>query len=81
MKKINPRCDIRMYPKIPNVRFLFLWLQFLGGVVCFHPTIHDVQLDIVGDISMQQSPFGSIVFLPLVFWSGMELKENICVDG
>jgi len=62
MKKINPRCDVHMYPKIPNARFLFLWLQFLGDVVCFHPTIYDVQPDIFGDISMQQSPFGSIVF-------------------
>jgi hypothetical protein len=37
MSKNNPRCDVHMYPKKPNVEFLFLWLQLLGGVVCFYP--------------------------------------------
>jgi hypothetical protein len=30
---------------------------------------------------MQQPPFGSSVFLPLVFQGGLELKKNIYVDG
>jgi hypothetical protein len=30
---------------------------------------------------MQKSPSSSSVFLPLVSQGGMELKENICVDG
>jgi hypothetical protein len=30
---------------------------------------------------MQQPPFGSSVFLPLVSQGDLELKENICVDG
>jgi hypothetical protein len=25
-----------MYPKKPNVEFMFLWQQFLGGIMCFH---------------------------------------------
>jgi len=33
----NPRCDVHMYPKKPNAKFLCFWLQFLGGIVCFHP--------------------------------------------
>jgi hypothetical protein len=33
----NQRCDVHMYPKKPNANFLFLWLQFLGAIVCFHP--------------------------------------------
>jgi hypothetical protein len=37
MNKNNPRYDVRMYPKKPNAEFLFLWLQFLRGVMCFHP--------------------------------------------
>jgi hypothetical protein len=30
---------------------------------------------------MRQPPCGSNAYLPLVFRGGMELKENICVDG
>jgi hypothetical protein len=30
---------------------------------------------------MQQPPYGSNACLPLVFQGGLELKENICVDG
>jgi hypothetical protein len=37
MTKINPRCDVHMYNKKPNVEFLCFWLQFLGGIVCFRP--------------------------------------------
>jgi hypothetical protein len=37
MSKNNPRCDVHMYKNKPNAKFLFLWLQLLKGVVCFHP--------------------------------------------
>ncbi len=37
MNKNNPRCDVQLYLEKPNAKFLFLRLQFLGGVVCFHP--------------------------------------------
>ncbi len=37
MSKNNSICDVHVYPKKPNVEFLLLWLQFLGGVMCFHP--------------------------------------------
>jgi hypothetical protein len=40
-----------------------------------------VQPNIVRDVSMQQPPFGSSLFLPLVSWGGLELKESICVHG
>jgi hypothetical protein len=39
MNKNNARCDVHKYPKKPNAEFLFLWLQFLGGVVCFRPKV------------------------------------------
>ncbi len=39
------------------------------------------QHNIVGDVNMQQPPSSFSVFLPLVFWGGLELKENIFVDG
>ncbi len=37
--------------------------------------------DIVEDVHVQQPPFGSSDLLPLLFQSGLKLKENICVDG
>jgi hypothetical protein len=37
MSKTNSKCDVHMYQKNSNVEFLFLWLQFFGGVTCFHP--------------------------------------------
>jgi hypothetical protein len=36
MNKSNPICDVHMYPKKPNVEFMFLWQQFLGGIMWFH---------------------------------------------
>jgi len=36
MNKNNPRCDVHMNKKKPKAEFLFLWLQFLGGIMCFH---------------------------------------------
>jgi len=37
--------------------------------------------DIVEDVHVQQPPSGSNDSLPLLNQSGLELKENICVDG
>ncbi len=48
---------------------------------CPQITILAIELDIVEDVHIQQPPFGSINLLPLVFQDGLELKENICVDG
>jgi hypothetical protein len=56
-------------------------IKIFGGCNVLSPTIHVTQFDIVGDVGMQQPPFGSNVFLPLVSQGGLELKENICVDG
>jgi hypothetical protein len=36
MRQNDPRCDVHMYQNKPNAKKLFLWLQFLGGVGCFH---------------------------------------------
>jgi hypothetical protein len=33
------------------------------------------------DVHIQQLPFGFNDLLPLLFQGGLELKENICVDG
>jgi hypothetical protein len=44
-------------------------------------TVHVVQPNVVKDVGMQQPPCGSSACSPLVFQSGLELKENICVDG
>ncbi len=48
---------------------------------CPWVTIPTVEPNIVNDVHMQQQPFNSSKLLPLVFRSGLELKENICVDG
>ncbi len=40
-----------------------------------------VEPNVVEDVHIQQSPSSSNDLLPLLSWSGMELKENICVDG
>jgi hypothetical protein len=34
----NPRCDVHALPKNLVVEILYVWLQFLGGLVCFHPS-------------------------------------------
>ncbi len=47
MNKNNARCDVHMYLKKPNVEFLFLWLQFLRDVMCFHPTLVMVWANVV----------------------------------
>jgi hypothetical protein len=39
------------------------------------------QPNVVENVRMQQLAYGSNACLPLVFRSGLELKENICVDG
>jgi len=44
-------------------------------------TVHVVQPNVVGNIGMQQPPYGFNACLPLVSWGGLEFKENICVDG
>ncbi len=56
---------------------LTMWILFLSCKI----TIPIVQPNIVKDVGMQQPPFGSSVFLPLVFQGGLELKKNIYVDG
>ncbi len=49
----------------------------------FYPrvTILVIEPNIVDDVHMQQPPFSSNKLLPLGSWSGLELKENICVDS
>ncbi len=49
----------------------------------FHPevAIPTAKPNIVEDVCMHQSPFSFSNLLPLVFQGGLELKENICVDG
>jgi hypothetical protein len=49
----------------------------------FHPQIiiFVVQPNVVKNVGMQQPPYGSSACSPLVSQSGLELKENICVDG
>jgi len=37
--------------------------------------------NIVEDVHVQQLPFSSNDSLPLLSWGGLELKENIYVDG
>ncbi len=44
-------------------------------------TIHVAQPNVIGNIGMQQPPYGSNACLPLVSCRGLEFKENICVDG
>jgi hypothetical protein len=48
---------------------------------CPQVTILIVQPNVIGNVSMQQPPCGSSDYSPLVSQGGMELKENICVDG
>jgi hypothetical protein len=40
-----------------------------------------IEPNIMDNARMQQLPFGPNKLLPLVFQSGLELKENIYVDG
>jgi hypothetical protein len=40
-----------------------------------------VEHDILEDTHIQQLPSSISDLLPFLSWSGMELKENICVDG
>jgi hypothetical protein len=51
------------------------------NVSCPQVIVLVVQPNIVKNVGMQQLPCGSSVCLPLVFQSGLELKENIYVDG
>jgi len=48
-----------------------------------HPwiTILAIKPNIVDNVHMQQLPSSSNKLIPLVSWGGLELKENICVDG
>jgi len=36
MSKNDLGCDVHMYQEKPNAKNFYLWLQFLGGVMCFH---------------------------------------------
>ncbi len=56
--------------RLDHVNFSCPWIIVLA-----------IQPNIVDDVGMQQLPSGSSAFLPLVSWGGLELKENICVDG
>lgn len=38
--KNNLRCDVYTYFKKSNAKMQYLWLQFLGGVVCFYHVIN-----------------------------------------
>jgi hypothetical protein len=44
-------------------------------------TIPTTKPDIMEDVRIQQPPTSSNNLLPLVSRSGLELKENICVNG
>jgi hypothetical protein len=48
---------------------------------CLWVFVSAIELDIVEDIHVQQPPSSSNDLLPLLFRNGLELKENICVDG
>jgi hypothetical protein len=39
-----------------------------------------IEPNVMDNVHMQQPPFSSSKLLPLVSWSGLELKEGICVD-
>jgi hypothetical protein len=43
-------------------------------------TILVVQPNVVENVGMQQLPYCSSAYLPLVSRGGLELKRNICVD-
>ncbi len=68
MSKNNPRCDVHMYPKKPNVEFLFLWLQFLG-TVCFHPRRRRWD-NFVGNRNLGQ------IIIPINFIASTELEKH-----
>ncbi len=55
----------------------------LDRVNFFHPKVFvlTTKPNIVEDVCMHKPPFSSNNLLPLVFQGGLELKENICVDG
>ncbi len=55
----------------------------LDRVNFFRPweSISGLKPDIVEDVHVQQPPSGSNDSLPLLNQGGLELKENICVDG
>jgi hypothetical protein len=36
--KNNLRCDVHTFPKNLIIKRLYMWLQFGGGLMCFHPT-------------------------------------------
>jgi hypothetical protein len=48
-----------------------------------HPqvTVPTIQPTIIRNVGMQQWPCGYNACSPLVSQGGLELKENICVDG
>jgi hypothetical protein len=48
-------------PKISNAKFLYLWLQFLGGVMCFHPILSS------GSLGCQRTIF--ILELWVLMWN------------
>ncbi len=50
------------------------FLSSTSNSSCFQPNV-------VKNVGMQQLPYCSSACLPLVSQSGLELKENICVDG
>jgi hypothetical protein len=49
----------------------------------FHPqiTILVIEPNVVDNVHKQELPSNSSKLLHLVFQGGLELKENICVDG
>jgi hypothetical protein len=55
----------------------------LNHVNFSHPqvTVPTIQPTIIRNVGMQQWPCGYNACSPLVSQGGLELKENICVDG
>jgi hypothetical protein len=39
-KEKKPKCDAHTLPKKIIAKKLYVWLQFLGGLMCFHFTRH-----------------------------------------
>jgi hypothetical protein len=48
---------------------------------CPHVFVLIIEPDIMEGVHVQQLPSYSSDFLLLLFRGGLELKENICVDG
>jgi hypothetical protein len=43
-KQKSPKCDVYIYIRKLNVKMQYLWLQFLGAVMCFYPFQYYIKL-------------------------------------